>query len=389
MKNKIEFLFMFILVILSAYLLGGIVSGTLSLVFIIIFISAVVFTRITKRNIEIRTIFPEEDVMREEFIEVKVEIKNKSILPTSIIEIEFIKDDIFIFDDTSIFKFNIESKKSKIITIKYNEFIRGKGLIGIKSIKVKDYFCISSINIDSKKYIKEITVLPVMFPIDLNSEIVKKLLCSYNFENERCYINSNNMEREPGYDFRKYFPGDNLNRINWKSFLKNGEVLVRKDENIIRSNSTVIIINPCININNKDRSIIENKMLKSALSLAFVLLSKNVEVEIYIYENDIWDTYKIISIESLLRLQIKFVEYKFIYKSKDIDIKTSLEPSFNNKNVVFITESIESIDCISKLQGVEVEVLIVRSNYAEVRDNGNFKENLWMLVENNEIHNLS
>ena len=85
MKNKIEFLFMFILVTLNAYLLGGVVSGTLVIVFIIIFITSIIFTRITKRNIDVHIILPKEDIMKEDFLEVKVEIKNKSILPTSII----------------------------------------------------------------------------------------------------------------------------------------------------------------------------------------------------------------------------------------------------------------------------------------------------------------
>ena len=51
MRNKIEFLFMFILVTLNAYFLGGVVSGTLLIVFFIIFATSIVFTRITRRNI--------------------------------------------------------------------------------------------------------------------------------------------------------------------------------------------------------------------------------------------------------------------------------------------------------------------------------------------------
>ena len=138
MKNKIEFLFMFILVTLNAYLLGGVVSGTLLIVFIIIFITSIIFTRITKRNIDVHIILPKEDIMKEDFLEVKVEIKNKSILPTSIIEIDFIKDDIFTFDDSNVFRFSIESRKSKVITMKYYQLFRGKGTIGINNIKIGD-----------------------------------------------------------------------------------------------------------------------------------------------------------------------------------------------------------------------------------------------------------
>ena len=94
MKNKIEFLFMFTLVALNAYLLGGIVSGLLLILFIMIPIIAVMFTQNTKRRIDVHITLPKEDTMRKEFIEVKVEIKNKSILPTAVIEIEIIKDDI-------------------------------------------------------------------------------------------------------------------------------------------------------------------------------------------------------------------------------------------------------------------------------------------------------
>ena len=391
MRNKIEFLFMFILVTLNAYFLGGVVSGTLLIVFFIIFATSIVFTRITRRNIEISIIMPKEDIMREEFLEVKVEVKNKSILPTSIIEIEFIKDDIFTFDSSNIFRFTIEPGKSKIITMKYYQLVRGKGTIGINNIKIGDYFGISSIDIDIFDNKKEITVLPVIFPIDINSDIVKKLSSSRTLESNDYYINLNNVEVEPGYEFRPYIPGDNLNKINWKRFSKNQELLVRKDENIIVTNKKSIIMNPYIN-EKKDTKMIENKILKTVLSLAFVLLDRNIEIEVYTYENDMWTIHKIRDIEDINFLQRKFVEYKFINKFNDIDIKKSLEKLVINNSIISITANIdlfiESIDSTLRLKEIESEVVWVKDDHEKLEYNSNLKNNLWLLMDDYQFYNL-
>ncbi|CDM69484.1 Hypothetical protein CM240_2347 [Clostridium bornimense] len=392
MKNKIEFLFMFILVTLNAYLLGGVVSGTLLIVFISIFITSIIFTRITKRNIDVHVILPKEDIMKEDFLEVKVEIKNKSILPTSIIEIDFIKDDIFTFDDSNVFRFTLESRKSKVITMKYYQLFRGKGTIGIDDIKIGDYFGISSIYIDGFDNKKEITVLPVIFPIDINSDIVKKLTSSMRLVSSDYYINFSNIEIEPGYEFRQYVPGDSLNRINWKKFSKNRELLVRKNDNIIAINKKAIIMNPYIAIEKKDRRMIENKILKTVLSLAFVLLDRNIDVEIYIFENDLWTIYEIREMEDINIIQNKFVEYQFIHRFDEGDIKKSLEKLVVEIDSISITANIdafiENIDYIFKLSEVENEVVWVKNSNDQLNYDVTLERNLWVLKEDYQFYNL-
>ena len=396
MKNKIEFLFMFILVTLNAYLLGGVVSGTLVIVFIVIFVTSIIFTRITKRNIDVHIMLPKEDIMKEDFLEVKVEIKNKSILPTSIIEIDFIKDDIFTFDDSNVFRFSIESRKSKVITMKYYQLFRGKGTIGIDNIKIGDYFGISSIYIDGFDNRKEITVLPVIFPIDINSDIVKKLTSSRRLVSSDYYINFSNIEIEPGYEFRQYVPGDNLNRINWKKFSKNQELLVRKNDNIITINKKAIIMNPYITIGKydekRDRMMIENKILRTVLSLAFVLLDRNIDVEIYIYENDMWTIYEIKDMEDISILQNKFVDYQFIHRFNEGYIKESLEKLVVEIDSISITANIdvfiENIDSIFKLSEVENEVVWVKNSNDQLNYDDTLERNLWVLKEDYQFYNL-
>lgn len=385
MKNKIEFLFMFTLVALNAYLLGGVVSGTLLIVFIIIFITSIIFTRITKRNIDVHIILPKEDIMKEDFLEVKVEIKNKSILPTSIIEIDFIKDDIFTFDDSNVFRFSIESRKSKVITMKYYQLFRGKGTIGIDNIKIGDYFGISNVNIDICNNKKELTVLPMIFPIDRDSDIVRSFTDSRIIRNSDYYINFDNVEVEPGYEFRQYIPGDNLNRVNWKRFSRNQELLVRKNENIIEINKKTIIMNPYIitkkNNKKRDNMMLESRILKTVLSLAAVLLDINIDVEICVYENSSWTIKSIKDCEDLITIQNKFAEYQFIYTSNEDESKQSLEQVPVKSNVIFVTENIEATN---QLNEKKCELVLVKESNDSIN-----KRNLWLLTEDYKFYNLS
>ena len=385
MKNKIEFLFMFTLVALNAYLLGGIVSGLLLIVFIMIPIIDVMFTQNTKRCIDVHITLPKEDTMRKEFIEVKVEIKNKSILPTAVIEIEIIKDDIFDFDNSDRIRFTVEAGKSKKISMKYYQLFRGKGTVGIDNIKIEDYFGISNVNIDICNNKKELTVLPMIFPIDRDSDIVRSFTDSRIIRNSDYCINFDNVEVEPGYEFRQYIPGDNLNRVNWKRFSRNQELLVRKNENIIEINKKTIIMNPYIitkkNNKKRDNMMLESRILKTVLSLAAVLLDINIDVEICVYENSSWTIKSIKDYEDLITIQNKFAEYQFIYTSNEDESKQSLEQVPVKSNVIFVTENIEATN---QLNEKECELVLVKESNDSIN-----KRNLWLLTEDYKFYNLS
>ena len=291
----------------------------------------------------------------------------------------------------------VESGKSRIITMKYYQLFRGKGTIGINNIKIGDYFGISNVYIDSFNNKKEITVLPVIFPIDINSDIVKRLSDSRRLESNEYYMNFSNIEMEPGYEFRQYVPGDNLNRVNWKRFSRNQELLVRKNDNIIAINKKSIIMNPYMIIDKydekRDRMMIENRILRTVLSLAFVLLDRNIEVEVYIYENDMWTIQEIRDIEDISMLQNKFVEYQFIHRFNEDDIKKSIEKLVVESDIISITANIdfftESINSVFELSGVESEVVWVKNSNDQLNCDSSFiKRNLWVLMEDYQFYNL-
>ena len=279
----------------------------------------------------------------------------------------------------------MEAGKSKEISMKYYQLFRGKGTVGIDNIKIEDYFGISNVNIDICNNKKELTVLPMIFPIDRDSDIVRSFTDSRIIRNSDYCINFDNVEVEPGYEFRQYIPGDNLNRVNWKRFSRNQELLVRKNENIIEINKKTIIMNPYIitkkNNKKRDNMMLESRILKTVLSLAAVLLDINIDVEICVYENSSWTIKSIKDYEDLITIQNKFAEYQFIYTSNEDESKQSLEQVPVKSNVIFVTENIEATN---QLNEKECELVLVKESNDSIN-----KRNLWLLTEDYKFYNLS
>lgn len=142
----------------------------------------------------------------------------------------------------SVLPFDTES-----FEVSYRAKICGPANIGVKSLRVSDYFGFVSFEIKSAD-ISEMTftaaVIPDIPDVSLSDPIVSRAaeLSAFSDDSEETTeAQTSGFGGFPGYENREYVPGDPLKRVNWKQSAKRGKMLVRLDDETVSSAVTVIL----------------------------------------------------------------------------------------------------------------------------------------------------
>ena len=142
----------------------------------------------------------------------------------------------------SVLPFDTES-----FEVSYKAKICGPANIGVKSIRVSDYFGFVSFEIKSADIIQmtfTAAVIPDIPDVSLSDPVVSRAaeLSAFSDDSEETVeAQTSGFGGFPGYENREYVPGDPLKRVNWKQSAKRGKLLVRLDDETVSSAVTVIL----------------------------------------------------------------------------------------------------------------------------------------------------
>lgn len=132
-------------------------------------------------------------------------------------------------------------------SVDYRARICGASEIGVRSVKVTDYFGIFSFDIKSVKTDElkaKLAVIPDIAEVPHSDENMKRaseLSAEADDSEDTTESTLMTFGGFPGYDSRDYVPGDPLKRINWKQSAKRGRLLVRMDDEAVCSSIAVVL----------------------------------------------------------------------------------------------------------------------------------------------------
>ncbi|MGN0639048.1 MAG: DUF58 domain-containing protein [Huintestinicola sp.] len=142
----------------------------------------------------------------------------------------------------SVLPFDTES-----FTVCYKAVICGPAVIGVKSLRVSDYFGIFSFEIksaDISEMTYTVSVIPDIVRVNFSDPVVSRAaeLSAFADDSEDTTdAPAGKFGGFPGYDSREYVPGDPLKRINWKQSAKRGKLLVRLDDETVSSAVSIVL----------------------------------------------------------------------------------------------------------------------------------------------------
>ena len=199
-------------------------------------------------------------------------LKNEFPFGFSGIRVRFFSDlsDILDLDDDVEYELQPKTgiKKQTKVMCKY----RGEYEVGIKSIEIRDYFCLLRRRFNNKETLRVIvkpavTELTGLKSVNVNGRMTKE---------------SNIRPTEPDVLIRNYEEGDDIRFVDWRSSAKTGQLQIRKMTGEEREGISIIMPVKRYGENPADYLPIENKMLEVAIALSFFFLKKNTPVNAYL-----------------------------------------------------------------------------------------------------------
>ncbi len=255
---------------------------------------------------------------KNDYLKAVFTIKKSGFMPTV-----FIK---FAFDSTV--HFISEAKENNCIIIfgrdifnvekSFKAIFFGEGNIKIENLIISDYFGIFEFkcsNITSTKkdsnLLKKVKVYPDIPDINGRDDFARSLTDAVSFEDsEETSQSFTSLNGFPGYDHRKYIPGDNLKLINWKLSAKRGELLVRQLEGTGGSEQIFVLI--------RDDLYFEESQLaaEAMLGIAMIFAKSELPLRVVIYmenEGEEWIEIPVNNVSDLFELRYKMTSYNIVH----------------------------------------------------------------------------
>lgn len=234
------------LALIFALFLSGRIGWFLVLAFLCAPVLSLLMTLLFRSRIYVTSGVGAAVLCKGDVCEVSVTVSSGCFLPSPPVCIEAAVSAGAVCGDKSI-TLSLMPFSEESFELKYTAKICGPASVGIKSVRITDYFGIFSfplVNIDENELISEIGIIPDIAdvkPVDPTVKQVMELSAAADDSEDTTENTLAVFGGFPGYDSRDYVPGDPLKRINWKQSAKRGRLLVRLDDETACSSVSVII----------------------------------------------------------------------------------------------------------------------------------------------------
>lgn len=267
-----------------------------------------------------------------------VRIHNKSIFPTTPLEVEVLNGAGVKCQYRHILITLLPLEK-KTFEVTFGAKICGPSTVGIKTVKATDYLGLLTFKIRKVTYEelrRKVAVIPNMADISLRDDkILKVMQASLHAEDgdDTIEVSSNIFGGFPGSDTREYVPGDPLKRINWKQSAKRGKLLVRLDD-VLASKSVNLVLDSVFMSNLVNRSQmaevidymevaeeditakIAEDAVETALGIARALVLSSYSVNFFVAKDDKYEIYDLEDEKDIQNIRLFMAEYEFDQKGQ-------------------------------------------------------------------------
>ena len=179
---------------------------------------------------------------RGELTSVSLVIIKNGLLPSAFIDAELFSSYHLTTGSLQKIRTAVFGKDRLSFRADYKAEFFGKGRVGISSITVTDYLGLVSFRVNIPKAISEIKIYPDIPEVDRREGLARSLTDAAAFDDsEETTQSLFALNGYPGYEHRKYEPGDSLKLINWKLSAKRGEYYVRRLEGASGAEQTFIL----------------------------------------------------------------------------------------------------------------------------------------------------
>lgn len=364
-KALVSYLFMIAISVLFMLFLDG-PGGSYLLISLLagLIVSFSVF--IWSKNTVSAHIQLSEDILNKgDIVKVNVELRKKGFLPTAFIRFAFSSSIHFITNEHDSYSVVIFAMDSHRVEKIYKAVFFGNGNVGVSDMVISDYLGIFSYSVNNLALLNTIKIYPDIPEVSGRDNFARSLTDAVSFDDsEETTQSTSSINGVPGYDYRKYVPGDNLKLINWKVSAKRGELLVRQLEGTGGAEQTFVLV--------RDDLYFEESQYAAEAMLGMIKIFARAElpIKVVIYIDDSWEELSVQNASDLAQLRYKMTDY-YIFPLKKYCAdnnctsapelrKTTIPDSFEGDRVVIFAPVYDEnlalyVNTLSE-QGKEYEV---------------------------------
>lgn len=279
----------------GSYLLIALILGLLLSVFLFLY---------TKQNISVSVNLSEDILNKGDELILKYSFRKRGILPTAFIKFSISNSVHFMSDGKSDYSVVIFAQDEFITENRFVSVFFGSGKVGTSEIIISDYLGIFSCKLMMPDLYMNIKIYPDIPDISNRDNFARALTDAVSFEDsEDTTQSATSLNGFPGYDHRKYIPGDNLKLINWKLSAKRGELLVRQLEGTGETEQLFVLI--------RDDLYFEESQFAAEAMLGMLMIFAKLELpaRVIIYIDDGWEEICVRNTTDLYQLRYRMTDY--------------------------------------------------------------------------------
>ena len=288
----------------GSYLIIALVAAALLSVLICVY---------TKRTLSAYIEVSEDVLDRGEIVTVSLVLDKAGIFPSSFIDAELFSSYHFAAGVRKKIRTAVFGSGRTEFSADYKAEYFGKGRVGISAVTVTDYLGLVSFRVDIPRAIEFVKIYPDIPEVDRREGLARSLTDAAAFdESEETTQSLFAINGTPGYEHRKYEPGDSLKLINWKISAKRGEFYVRRLEGASGAEQTFILDkaaspNPDMLSARAEEQLAVEGMLALMMQFAKTELPAHLAVR---FGND-WENIPIVTPNDVSDLRYRLTEYEF------------------------------------------------------------------------------
>ncbi len=327
-------------------------AGLIMTVFIVIVpLISVIITLYSRKKIILGIKTGDELIKKNKEHIINIEAEKNTVIPIPIAGFKLKVSERIAKPDFDEYRFSMSAKKNVCISIGLKPEICGPAEIEITDLYIMDYLGIFKFRLKADRILKRLVyILPEIKELGDGNEIIKSISNIISDDDDEKTETVIGKTAFPGYEYRKYYPGDPIKKINWKLSAKKREYYIRMDES---SGMTMpnIIIDPNIFekfTDNHEKLKTEQNIIEGALAMLALCAGHNIGCNCIYYKNGLREEKEITSCTDVEKLACDLAETEFAkndleikhlggIKSNDLDIIFTMDVS-NEKTFVGQTE---------------------------------------------------
>lgn len=357
-SGVISYILALILAVILALFLSANVGWFMLIALILALVLSVFFALLTRMFVTVQCHMENSLLSKGDTYTMTVTVRNKSIFPSTPIELIILNGDGVKSKDKSIIV-SVLPRTKKTFKVDFKANISGPSIVGIQQIITTDYLGIIGFkakNIDYSKLQAKVSVIPDVAEISPKDDrILKVMQASMHADDSEDTVETtvNNFGGFPGYDNREYVPGDPLKRINWKQSAKRDRLLVRLDDEMAAQSVSIVLdsvykkwlLKPAHISSLSQYEFCQNEdilpkvaedAVENVLGIAKTLISSNYTVNMYIARNGEFERYQLEDEKDVEAVRISMADYSFA-DDENVQRFPDSENLQNNKVFIFST----------------------------------------------------